>query len=420
MKEKCTIIIVLFGNSGYGTKAIESVQKPKTFEYDGSAGISNFITGKSGFGFPNTIVLAATWNQELANEYGKLMGEDAILTKTAGWYAPATNLHRSPFSGRNYEYFSEDPFQSGRITANIIKNIQNKGVYVYMKHFALNDQETNRSANNQVSVWAQEQTIRELYLKPFQMGVEDGGAKGIMLSMNRIGSTWSGDHSPLLTNVTRGEWGFKGIFITDYLARMDPIMIDKLLAAGANLVLSTSEFRLTDVKANWCRAYLRDSTHLVLYHQANSLAVNGLGAENVKFEVGTPIYKIALWVLMGLLAIYLVYSVLKMISVWPHERSAVRRQPSAHRQSTPDQEHCSGRSAGCSDRLPADYLPPRAAKGIHYLTQKEPASCLKTEAGSFCVPAGQTDFPVLPVSSGCKFRMHSRKAVLRHAFRSAR
>ena len=304
---------ILFGNSGYGTKAVESIQKPKTFEYDGPAGISNFITGKSGFGFPNTIVLAATWNQELANEYGKLMGEDAILTKTAGWYAPATNLHRSPFSGRNYEYFSEDPFQSGRITANIIKNIQTKGVYVYMKHFALNDQETNRAANNQVSVWAQEQAIREIYLKPFQMGVEDGGARGIMLSMNRIGSTWSGDHYPLLTNVTRGEWGFNGIFITDYLASMDPVMIDKMLAAGANLVLSTTEFRLSDVKANWCRAYLRDSTHLVLYHQANSLAVNGLGGENVKFEVGTPIYKIGLWVLMGLLAIYLIYSVLKMI-----------------------------------------------------------------------------------------------------------
>ena len=304
---------ILYGNSGYGTKAIESIQKPKTFEYDGPAGISNFITGKSGFGYPNTIVLAATWNQDLANEYGKLMGEDAILTKTAGWYAPATNLHRSPFSGRNYEYFSEDPFLSGRITANIIKNVQQKGVYVYMKHFALNDQETNRAANNQVSVWAQEQAIRELYLKPFQMGVEDGGAKGIMLSMNRIGSTWSGDHYPLLTNVCRGEWGFNGIFITDYLASMDVAMIDKLLAAGGNLVLSTTEFRLSDVKANWCRAYLRDSTHLVLYHQANSLAVNGLGGEDVKFEVGTPIYKIALWVLMGLLAVYLVYSIIKMI-----------------------------------------------------------------------------------------------------------
>ena len=304
---------ILYGNSGYGTKAIEAIQKPKTFEYDGPAGISNFITGKSGFGYPNTILLAATWNQELANEYGKLMGEDAILTKTAGWYAPATNLHRSPFSGRNYEYFSEDPFQSGRITANIIKNVQQKGVYVYMKHFALNDQETNRAANNQVSVWAQEQAIRELYLKPFQMGVEDGGAKGIMLSMNRIGSTWSGDHYPLLTAVCRGEWGFNGIFITDYLASMDAAMIDKLLAAGGNLVLSTSEFKLSDVKANWCRAYLRDSTHLVLYHQANSLAVNGLGGEDVKFEVGTPIYKIALWALMGLLGVYLIYSIIKMI-----------------------------------------------------------------------------------------------------------
>ena len=303
---------ILFNNSGYGTKAIEAIQKPKSFEYDGPAGISNFITGKSGFGYARTITLAATWNQELAEEFGKFIGEDAILTKTAGWYAPATNIPRTPFSGRNFEYFSEDPLQSGLITANIIKEVQKKGVYVYMKHFALNDQETNRTAYNQVAVFSQEQAIREIYLKPFQMGVEDGGAKGIMLSMNRIGTTWSGDHYNLLHNVTRGEWGFDGIFITDYLASLDVEMIDKYLAAGGNLILSTSELKLSDVKQNWCRAYLRDSTHLVLYHQANSLAVNGLG-EDVKFEVGTPIYKIALWVLMGLLAVYLIYSIIKMI-----------------------------------------------------------------------------------------------------------
>ena len=303
---------ILYNNSGYGTKAIEAIQKPKSFEYDGPAGISNFVTGKSGFGFPNTIVLAATWNPELAEEYGSMIGEDAILTKTAGWYAPATNMHRSPFSGRNYEYFSEDPFQSGLITANIIKNVQAKGVYVYMKHFALNDQETNRGSNGQVSIWAQEQAIRELYLKPFQMGVENGGAKGIMLAMNRIGSTWTGNHYPLLTNVCRGEWGFDGLFITDYIGSMNAELVDRLLAAGGNLILSTNELKLSDVKQDWCRAYLRDNTHKVLYIQANSLAVNGLGAD-VDFEVGTPIYKIALWILIGLLAIYLVYSLIRML-----------------------------------------------------------------------------------------------------------
>ena len=191
--------------------------------------------------------------------------------------------------------------------------MQKKGVYVYMKHFALNDQETNRAAYGWVSIFAQEQAIREICLKPFQMGVEDGGAKGIMVAMNRIGTTWTGDHYPLLTNVTRGEWGFDGIFITDYLPGADVRMIDKYLAAGGDLILSTSELKLSDVKQNWCRAYLRNAMHRVLYQQANSLAVNGLGGENVKFEVGTPIYKIALWILMGLLVIYLIYSILKMI-----------------------------------------------------------------------------------------------------------
>ncbi|MBR6954396.1 MAG: glycoside hydrolase family 3 C-terminal domain-containing protein [Clostridia bacterium] len=304
---------LLFNNSGYGTKAIEAIQKPKTFEYDGPAGISNFITGKSGFGYNRTITLAATWNQELAKEFGKLIGEDAILTKTSGWYAPATNIHRTPFSGRNFEYFSEDPIQSGLITAEIIRQVQSKGCYVYMKHFALNDQETNRGVYGQVAVFAQEQAIREICLKPFQMGVENGGAHGIMMSMNRIGTTWSGDHYNLITNVTRGEWGFDGIFITDYIGSMDVKMIDKYLAAGGDLILSTSEMKLSDVKQNWCRAYLRDAMHRVLYQQANSLAVNGLGGEDVKFEVGTPIYKIALWILMGLLAVYLIYSILKMV-----------------------------------------------------------------------------------------------------------
>jgi beta-glucosidase len=304
---------ILYGNSGYGTKAIEAIQKPKTFEYDGPAGISNFITGKAGFGYARTITLAATWNQELAREFGRLIGEDAILTRTAGWYAPATNIHRTPFSGRNFEYFSEDPIQSGLITAAIIREVQNKGCYVYMKHFALNDQETNRSAYGQVAVFAQEQAIREICLKPFQMGVEDGGAHGIMLAMNRIGTTWTGNHVNLMTNVTRGEWGFDGIFITDYIGAMDVRMIDKYLAAGGDLILSTSEMKLSDVKQNWCRAYLRNAMHRVLYQQANSLAVNGLGGEDVKFEVGTPIYNIALWILMGLLAVYLIYSILKMV-----------------------------------------------------------------------------------------------------------
>ena len=303
---------ILFNNSGYGTKAIEAIEKPKTYEYDGPAGVSNFITGKGGFGYANTIMLAATWNQALAEEYGKFIAEDCLITKTSGWYAPATNMHRSPFSGRNYEYFSEDPFQSGIVTANIIKNVQKKGVYVYMKHFALNDQETNRTANGQVSVWAQEQAIREIYLKPFQMGVEDGGALGIMLAMNRIGSTWTGAHYPLMTEVCRNEWGFKGLFITDYVAEMETSMIDKLLAGGGNLVLSTSTLPLSDAKANWCRAYLRENTHRALYIMANSLAMNGLGGD-VKFEVGTPIYKIGLWIADGLLAIYALYSIMMMI-----------------------------------------------------------------------------------------------------------
>lgn len=123
-------------------------------------------------------MLASTWNPDLAEEYGRMIAEDCIGTKTHGWYAPGTNIHRTPFAGRNFEYFSENPYLSGLVSANIVKNVQNKGVYVYVKHYALNDQETNRSTSGHAAIWAQEQAIREIYLKPFQMAVEDANAHG--------------------------------------------------------------------------------------------------------------------------------------------------------------------------------------------------------------------------------------------------
>lgn len=305
----------LFNKSGYGTAAIDSVGKPKTFEYDGPSGISNFITGESGFGFPTSTMVAATFNTDLAAEFGKLVGEDAIKTKTSGWYAPAVNIHRTPFSGRNYEYYSEDPYLSGNVSLNVVKAVQDKGVYVYVKHFALNDQETNRAAYNSVATWSNEQAIREIYLKPFQMSIETGGAKGLMMSLNRIGSTHATTNFNLITNVTRGEWGFEGVIITDYMSGMSPEFADQFLAAGGDMFLATGAIPLSDAKQDWSRSELRRSSKNVLFNIANSLAMNGL-TDGGTLSNGIAVYQIVLWIVDALVAFGLFISGKKVYTAY--------------------------------------------------------------------------------------------------------
>jgi len=293
---------ILFNKSGYGTSDIESINKPKTFEYDGPAGISNFVTGASSFSYPSSLTTAATWNQDLAASMGNLVGEDGIATKTSGWYAPAVNIHRTPFSGRNFEYYSEDPLLSGVVSSKVIDSVQKKGVYVYVKHFALNDQETNRASYGSLATWANEQSIREIYLKPFQISVEKGAAKGIMTSLNRIGTIPATLSYPLITEVLRNEWGFEGIVITDYLSGKSGDFADQYLLAGGDMFLSTSANELTDAKQNWSRVELRRAAKNILYVQANSLAMNGFG-NGATYSAGMPIFRIILIVLDILVAL---------------------------------------------------------------------------------------------------------------------
>ena len=203
-------------------------------------------------------------------------------TPYSGWYAPAVNIHRSPFSGRNWEYYSEDPYLSGNMGAHVVAGAKTKGVYTYVKHFALNDQETNRDANGLVT-WADEQTFREIYLKPFQMTVEEGGTSGMMSSFNRIGTTWAGGSFALITEVLRMEWGFKGMVITDYnlsIAYMHP---DQMLRAGGDLNLSQSYNPNSSVEGQEGKsqelheAALKQAAKNILYTVAQSNAMNGHG-----------------------------------------------------------------------------------------------------------------------------------------------
>lgn len=202
----------LIANGGYGTPAVKSVGKIQLTDADGPASLNNNFTGVGSIGFPASTAFACTWNRDLAKQFGEMIGDMAHDMHVAGWYAPAMNIHRSAFSGRTFEYFSEDSLLSGAMASNEIAGAKSKGVYSFMKHFALNDQETNRT--NMVCTWANEQSIRETYLKPFEMSVKEGGAQAVMSSFNYIGYTYAGASSNLLQTVLRDEWGFKGFVLT--------------------------------------------------------------------------------------------------------------------------------------------------------------------------------------------------------------
>lgn len=269
----------LFKRAGYTTAAMPSIGKERTYDFDGPAGIVNFVSGWSSFGYPSEIVLASTWNVDLARRMGELVGEDGLRADIQGWYAPSMNLHRTAISGRNFEYYSEDAILSGKMGANEVQGARSKGMFVYIKHFVANDQETNR---NTVCTWMTEQTLRELYLKPFEISVKEGGATGIMGSMNYLGACRAVGSYALMTSLLRNEWGFHGAVITDYTTYTSNDT-DQILAAGTNLILQTSEVPLSRTNSWTRRNALRESTHEVLYMIANSIAVDAGSA-------GTPIY----------------------------------------------------------------------------------------------------------------------------------
>ena len=175
----------LIANGGYGTQAVKSVGKIQLTDADGPASLNNNFTGVGSIGFPASTAFACTWNKDLAKQFGEMIGDMAHDMHVAGWYAPAMNIHRNAFSGRTFEYFSEDSLLSGVMASSEISGAKSKGVYSFMKHFALNDQETKRT--EMLCTWTNEQAMREIYLKPFEMSVKEGGAQAVMSSFNYIG-----------------------------------------------------------------------------------------------------------------------------------------------------------------------------------------------------------------------------------------
>nr|WP_232243115.1 glycoside hydrolase family 3 protein [Paenibacillus sp. GSMTC-2017] len=200
-------------NGAYRTMAVDRLGVPKTLLMDGPAGFSYFFKPVEAASYPSEIVIAATWNNDLAYRMGEAVGKEARAYGIQGWYSPGMNIHRTAQGGRNFEYFSEDPVLSGKMAANMINGAEDQGIIAFMKHFALNDQETNARSGN--LIWANEQAIREIYLKPFEITVKDSSPLGAMSSFSIIGTKWAGANSVLLNDILRDEWGFDGFVSSD-------------------------------------------------------------------------------------------------------------------------------------------------------------------------------------------------------------
>ena len=328
----------LIALGGYQSVAVDSIGKVQAVDCDGPASINNNFTKQGSIGFPSAVMIAATWNTDLAHDFGTSIGKMADDMDVSGWYAPAMNIHRSAFAGRNFEYYSEDGVLSGAMAANAIMGSQEQGVYAFMKHFALNDQETNRCG--MLCTWSNEQAIREIYLKPFEMCVKsdkvemnyakDNGdgtysnatteipsVTGIMTSFNRVGYTWAGGNYNMITGLLRNEWGFHGFIITDNANTGVFMDAGQMIQAGADGKLTNLPtgarytFNKNDVSDYH---YGREAVHNILYTIANSKAMNG-GMPGSRYLAKVEPYQKVIYavdgVCGGLIAVLAVLTILR-------------------------------------------------------------------------------------------------------------
>lgn len=313
-------MVNLVSNGGWATQEVPSVGKLGYTEVDGPNGINNIMAGSTGNQFCAQSVLACSWNTELAYDMGETFAQEAVAMKIAALYAPAMNIHRSPFSGRNYEYYSEDGLHSGKMAAAETQGIQSQGVTTYCKHFAVNDQESNRDSGGLLT-WVNEQAMREIYIKPFEIAVKEGGTRGIMSSFNRIGEICAAENADLLTTVLRNEWGFRGTVITDCILQLSYINIDRAIAAGNDLILSLMNMQAPSEAVTNSPAghqVLRTATHNILYTSANSI-----GQEVSAIPVPYWLYITVAVVDAGLIALCVFYFVRRRKNVkrWKEQNS---------------------------------------------------------------------------------------------------
>ena len=272
--------------AGYQTAAMDSVGKVATLDFDGPAAINNNFTGVGSIGFPIEVVVASTWNKELAQAWGECMGKISQEMGAEGWYAPGMNTHRTAFGARNYEYFSEDGVLAGNMGAKAVEGARKYGVYSYIKHFTLYEGNAKM-----VSVWSNEQAIREIYLKPFEISVKQGGANAVMVSWSFLGDKWTGESSNLMNTVLRDEWGFRGMALTDFFRNNGHgfMNADAALANGVDAMLSTfngEENNVANPEHPTAVLQMRNACKNVMYTVVSSWAYDGeheeTGMENWK------------------------------------------------------------------------------------------------------------------------------------------
>ena len=273
----------------HGRSAIESVQSPGTRDENGPTGLNtSYIAGKqSATAFASPFVMGSTFNNELIYQVGYVIGNDCLRYGISALYGPGVNTHRTAYGGRNFEYFSEDPFLSGEMAASYVGAVEKLGVNTLIKHFALNDCETDRQG---LGVWLGEQAAREIYLKAFQKSFEEASANGVMAAYTRWGAIWSGGNSALIQGILRGEWGCDGWIITDNVATDLITVADGLRGgmtafdASLTLLLDFEQYE----KGHYIRTLMREACHRGLYALVNSAAMNGVGPD-------TEISKIIFW-----------------------------------------------------------------------------------------------------------------------------
>lgn len=306
-------LTVLTGACGWQNPAIASIKKKACIDMDGAEGLHDLVNGVSLNMYNSSVVTASTWNTDLAYQMGSIYGDECISQNVTGMYGFSMNTHRSPFGGRNFEYYSEDGVLAGKTAAAQTSGLQSKGITVYTKHFAVNDQETNRGG---VHAWLNEQAIREIYLRPFEICIKTAdfeysdqmdGASGIMTSYNAIGTSWTSANYGLCTAVLRNEWGFQGRVITDAVGIDGYDLGDYAVRAGTDMFLCPMGHvgRYTEYTTGSAAgvAALREAAKHQLYVYVNSACIGGNVSYNTAW-VAIPIV-VSILLVVAAVAVFL-------------------------------------------------------------------------------------------------------------------
>ena len=307
-------IVRNFSGDAYVTAAIDSIGLPATIDMDGANGLKvqgtdngYDMTKSCSYGYEP--LAAATWSKDLLYQMGEAIGTEGLAHGISGWYSPGLNLHRSFFSGRVFEYYSEDPVLTGKLAERIVSGTGDKGMYCYLKHFALNDTETGRS--ELICTWADEQTMRELYLRPFEIALkgarktvrytsDDSGSiaekvmragTAVMAAQSCIGTTIGHCNYALLNDVLREEWGFEGMVISDYWVWNGDNHRDLAMRVGCDTYLCVNMpamWSISDYDSPTARVCMRRAIHNLAYAVVNSSAMQGMVPGSVQHTEESP------------------------------------------------------------------------------------------------------------------------------------